>query len=271
MRKTLLVTLIGLSLASLVGHAEDVTDANTIKAVPVATTKVTTVTIDDKANIPAGSDVEDAPIKEQAVYTVTPDNIQYLEKSNKQPIIKITNVLIKTDGFYRVERKQQGLFIVVQDFYTSGEKRTDPYAVTDKEKIKTAHFTNVDYDEIGINGLFISWYKDGQIEQKGVYDQGMRKGLWVIWYESGQKKSAGRYRNGLKDGQWTAWYQNGKRMQKGIYREGKREGVWILWYGNGRKKEAGRYSDDKKVERWSYWSESGKMVKDNIMDEDINY
>lgn len=255
MKKTLLIViLVSLSLNTVRGYAEEVTNVSAETAIPISTVKVTTVTLDKSKILP----------ESQQQLTQQSSCIDCSEVNNLPHNVKIYTVLVKTDEFYRIEKRQRGLLVVVQDFYSTGEKRTDPYIITDKEKCKLANFSNIDYEEMGVNGLFISWFKSGQIEQKGVFDHGVRKGLWVIWYENGQKKSAGRYRSGLKEGQWTAWYQNGKRMQKGIYREGKREGVWIFWYGNGKKKEAGRYNEDQKVEQWSYWDQTGKMQKTNL-------
>lgn len=172
------------------------------------------------------------------------------------------NVIAKTEHYYRVNKGAKGIYFVIQDFYITGEKRTDPYLVTDLEKMRNNYFDLVDYNRFSINGLLIIWFKNGLVQQKGVFNQeGKRKGLWVSWYEDGQKKASGHYRNNFKEGAWTVWYQNGRRMQKGYYQQDSKEGVWIYWYGNGKKKEAGRYNQDQRVEHWSFWDNTGRLIK----------
>lgn len=225
--------------------------------VPITTTHVTTVDLTSSSK---------AENKKDNLITNEPD----LPLKMPENSIKNNHILVKTDNFLRIEKRQRGLLFVIQDFYITGERRSDPFIIADIDKAKRLAFDITSYENMGITGLFITWFKSGQIEQKGVFDQGFRKGLWVVWYENGQKKTAGRYKNGLREGPWTTWYENGKRMQKGIYREGKREGVWIFWYGNGKKKKAGRFSDDVKVEQWSYWDQSGKMIQDNVSPDNLS-
>lgn len=175
-----------------------------------------------------------------------------------------SDILVQNKDFYRINKGSKGMFFIVQDFYSTGEKRTEPFLVADLEKAKKNEFDILSYDRMAINSSLIIWFNNGQVERKGVFDQGKRKGLWVSWYDNGQKRSSGHYKDGLREGTWTVWYQTGKRMQKGYFQTDRREGVWIYWYGNGKKKEAGRYNDDYRVERWNYWDDSGKLVKSEV-------
>lgn len=178
-------------------------------------------------------------------------------------------ILAENKDFYRISKGPKGMFFIVQDFYASGEKRTEPFLVSDIEKAKQDNFDLLTYDQMAINGLLITWFNNGQVERKGVFDQGKRKGLWVTWYDNGQKRASGHYKNGLKEGTWTVWYQSGNRMQKGYFQADRREGVWIYWYDiNGKKKEAGRYNNDYRVERWNYWNDKGSLVKSEIKEPD---
>lgn len=252
MNKLLITVFICFGVSSAVTYAQ------------VRTTVVTdnkTILLHDSAidNVDPAEDLpeEDIDAEEIEIVTTAPE-----ETSHTSP--SLLHILVKNNDFYRVDKGQRGIFFIIQDFYTTGEKRTDPFLITNIEKAKQNNFDVFNYDNLGVNGLLIVWFKNSQVEQKGIYEQGNRKGLWVAWYENGQKRASGQYKEGLKEGQWTFWYQNGRRMQKGYYQADKKQGVWIFWYGNGRKKEAGRYRDDQKVERWSYWNNSGKLVKDIV-------
>lgn len=249
MKKLLVTVFVCLSVSNTVSYAQEQTTIVTEKE------SITT----NKANTEQESAIESEPVVVSEVVE-TDDN----KNIDQHPNQVILHILVQSDDFYRIDKGQKGIFFIIQDFYNSGEKRTDPYLITNIEEAKHQNFDAVNYDHMDVNGLLIVWFKNGQVEQKGVFDQGQRKGLWVSWYENGQKKSSGHYKEGLKEGQWTVWYQNGRRMQKGYYKADRREGVWIYWYGNGRKKEAGRYRQDERVERWSHWDDAGKLVKDVI-------
>lgn len=203
--------------------------------------------------------INEPPVPDLSEHTV-------LKAENQPSIVNSksslpANVIGKNAEFYRINKGAKGVYFIIQDFYISGEKRTDPYLVTDLDKVTNNDFDLLDYDRFPINGLLIVWFKNGLIQQKGVFNhECKRKGLWVSWYDNGQKKTSGRYLNNLKEGPWTNWYDNGRRMQKGYYQQDAKEGVWIYWYGNGKKKEAGRYNQDQRVERWSSWDDAGNMI-----------
>ena len=38
------------------------------------------------------------------------------------------------------------------------------------------------------------------------YKEGKKVGLWVVWYKNGQIKKKGNYKNGRKVGLWRTWY-----------------------------------------------------------------
>ena len=221
--------------------------AEKMQMVTVATAAQTTIINEERAPLPM--DLTSSP--------------------NSEPSLP-SNVIGKNADFYRVNKGAKGIYFILQDFYISGEKRTDPYLVTDLDKMNNNHFDLLDYDRFPINGLLIVWFQNGLIQQKGVFNhECKRKGLWVSWYEDGQKKTSGRYQDNLKEGAWTVWYQNGRRMQKGYYQQDNKEGVWIYWYGNGKKKEAGRYNLDHRVERWSFWDAAGRLIKNKEIENPI--
>ena len=63
-------------------------------------------------------------------------------------------------------------------------------------------------------GPFTGWAKrmssrNGQLEELGRYEHGLRDGLWVGWWWNGQKRMQGQYKNGQQEGVWTQWKSNG--------------------------------------------------------------
>lgn len=277
MKFILFVTLIIVSISSSTIFAQEITNKEPIQAPTSTETTIINEKIQDidtakkdQLDYSSLASIVDTDfIKEQQnnlecnVNTIEPEITTVYEVE----VVTLKPTIVKNDKFYRVVLKDDKKTVVVQDFYLMGEKRTEPFEVASEHKTPSSADLFV-YDQLGITGPFTLLFQDGQIEQKGLYEHGVRKGFWVSWYNNGQKERSGRYKEGIREGQWTTWYKNGKRMQKGLYKSGKKEGVWILWYENGKKKEAGRYISDEKVERWSYWDASGKMIKSDSQDDE---
>jgi len=63
----------------------------------------------------------------------------------------------------------------------------------------------------------------------GTYDdKELRNGIWTSWYENGQKNSEYKYINGKEDGVYNVWYPNGNQYIKGKYKMGKEVGIWTF-------------------------------------------
>ena len=73
------------------------------------------------------------------------------------------------------------------------------------------------------NGLYISWFWNGQNSEKGIFRNGEKVGLWTEWHDNGQKWEEGTYKEGKKNGRWTEWDQNGEKLWSETYTDGKGE------------------------------------------------
>ena len=68
----------------------------------------------------------------------------------------------------------------------------------------------------------------------GTYDNAqLRDGIWTSWYENGQKNSEQNYVNGKEDGEYNAWHPNGNQYIKGKYEMGKKVGMWTFYDTSG--------------------------------------
>lgn len=56
-----------------------------------------------------------------------------------------------------------------------------------------------------------------------------RQGVWTSWYENGQKNSQGTYENGVLEGIYTVWHPNGQVYYSGKYLHGKQIGKWVFY------------------------------------------
>ena len=84
-------------------------------------------------------------------------------------------------------------------------------------------------------------------QKGGIYRNGIEEGLWISWYENGQKWEEGNYRNGEEEGLWLYWYDNGQKADEGNYQNGEKEGLWISWYLSGQKISEGNYRNGKLI------------------------
>ncbi len=67
------------------------------------------------------------------------------------------------------------------------------------------------------NGVYISWFRNGQIAEKGTTKNGERNGSWTRWHENGQKYEKGTFKNNEKYGLWIQWDEDGKEVSRETY------------------------------------------------------
>jgi len=109
------------------------------------------------------------------------------------------------------------------------------------------------------NGIWTTWYSNGQKEHEGYYKNGLKSDLWKSWYESGQAWKEGYYFAGKKEGSWLYWHWNGEKLAVETYRNGIIHGPLKKWYSNGQEKTEGSYKDitqygvSKKYGKWIYY------------------
>ena len=97
------------------------------------------------------------------------------------------------------------------------------------------------------DGPFVVYADGGGKLIEGAYRGGVQEGLWTTWYENGQRSAIDHFHNGLQDGLHTSWYANGQKAIEGDYHAGKREGVWTRWDPSGLTSRRQTYRDDQIV------------------------
>lgn len=88
-------------------------------------------------------------------------------------------------------------YSLIQMFYISGNKFTDPYKVF------------INGNEHIVNGKLIFWYENGQKKMEVFMQLGIKNGPAVSWYENGFKQDEGFFLNGRPIGVWRLWDENG--------------------------------------------------------------
>ena len=108
-------------------------------------------------------------------------------------------------------------------------------------------------------GVFLSKYKNGQLETKTKHKEGKMDGLSEGYYENGQLKWKSVYKEGKEIGLSANYYENGQLNFKTTYKEGKKDGLYVWYYKNGQLKQKGSYQDDKQVGIWEIYYENGQL------------
>ena len=110
------------------------------------------------------------------------------------------------------------------------------------------------------HGLWVVYYRDGQLSEKGTYKNGKKDGLWVDYsWDNGQLGSKGQYIDGKRDGLWETYHDNGQLQTKGYYKDGKKDGLWEYFHENGQLFSKGHLKDGKRDGLWEYFNEDGTV------------
>ncbi|EGD6462202.1 hypothetical protein IAJ26_004673, partial [Salmonella enterica] len=99
--------------------------------------------------------------------------------------------------------------IIVQSF-----KKYENRNIASIQEIKNKKF----------NGLYESWWRNGNRRAQGRFINGREDGDYFIWYKNGNKYFSGSMRDGKLDGVFNTWFADGKIRIQGIFLSGTRIG-----------------------------------------------
>jgi antitoxin component YwqK of YwqJK toxin-antitoxin module len=86
-----------------------------------------------------------------------------------------------------------------------------------------------------LNGEYVSYYENGQVEQKCNYFDGLKHGEYVLYWSNGNVWTKCTYVHGKLHGEYTSYHykSNGQVEQKCTYDNGKLHGEYVSYYDNG--------------------------------------
>jgi uncharacterized protein len=119
------------------------------------------------------------------------------------------------------------------------------------------------------NGMYISYFLNGNIESKGQFSNGETMGVWEFYYETGGIKMRGILRQNSNYGFWEYFYENGNKSMEGVIQGKSKEGDWKTYYESGELKETGRFMDNKRNGFWRTYFEDGAIKGEIEYKEDI--
>lgn len=206
-----------------------------------------------------------------------------MSTQNEKPLFIRKILQINLDGYN-----------LVQDFYNTGEKRTDPFLLkADYEKPSRFRFNEFSYYKLPIKDSKVTaYYKNGNIEstlfptETYYYLNGIKlfesiSGQGIFYYASGQihcvenfdsknnifRKVAwhsnGRIAYLIMDSEQTHWDENGQKIRKVIRDNTTSLFIETRWYNSGQIERKGYLrkvnESFKHHEKWNYWHENGQL------------
>ena len=109
-------------------------------------------------------------------------------------------------------------------------------------------------------GLYVEYYKNGQVELLGKYNDGNMNGEFEKYYENGQLESRENYKNGIKEGLYVEYYKNGQVELLGKYSDGNMNGVFEKYYENGQLESRISYKNDRLYYIYDYNLEKARST-----------
>jgi antitoxin component YwqK of YwqJK toxin-antitoxin module len=108
--------------------------------------------------------------------------------------------------------------------------------------------------------LYYSAY-DGTLSTEEHYLNTVKDGVWKTYYPEGQVAEEVIYRNGLREGPWIQYFTDGKVKMKVSYINDKLEGQYFVYHLNGNVEVSGTYVNSEKDGTWIYLDDTGATEK----------
>ena len=106
------------------------------------------------------------------------------------------------------------------------------------------------------------YYSDNFLKAKGHVRDGKKEGLWISYYPNGEKSRETNYEKGIENGSWIMWHENGNLYIEQTKVNGKTTGIWKEYYENGQIREVGEYFEDHYTPK-DFWNEEGEQLLKN--------
>lgn len=168
--------------------------------------------------------------------------------------------------------KSQGLFLfpslfLLLIFCDSRELRETKYP---SGQVQSRYYSKRDAQNNYVaDGLFTSWYENGQKKMEATFHNGKLNGIQTQWYENGQKSTEIALKDDKMDGSCKSWYENGNKKEESFCKNGLRVGHFTLYHDNGQIKQDGNFVNGKLHGLGMLWLENGKKAGEVIYENGI--
>lgn len=167
------------------------------------------------------------------------------------------------------------LLIMMQGCQKTATEKRIPFAegksLTCPENTKKAETLNTSYPEyfcVGTDGKSGPWLEfdvNGRIRTRTEYVNDKINGQWIHYHPDGQIDTQGQMENDLRVGAWTQFYINGEKRSIKTYAGNKLNGPLKLFYQTGGLMAEGTFKDDFEEGPWKVYTPEGELARECVM------
>ncbi len=95
------------------------------------------------------------------------------------------------------------------------------------------HFTQGGFSGRLLNGKYIAYYLNKNIEEEGIFDKGLKKGIWKNWDNTGNLMQSYSWKKGWKEGNYSLFDEHGNLKETGRYHNNLLNGKVIAFGSKG--------------------------------------
>src|SRR5690606_30661239 len=123
-------------------------------------------------------------------------------------------------------------------------------------------------------GIFNTYYKNGKIKEKGIYNNGVKNFEWTTFYNNGKIKSKINYKSDALNGNYLTYYANGNIDTSMEFSNGLKVGKFYKYDALNNIITQGQFVNNYEDSLWIYKNDLGVMFKKifyssgNIISED---
>jgi antitoxin component YwqK of YwqJK toxin-antitoxin module len=117
-----------------------------------------------------------------------------------------------------------------------------------------------------IEGLYRTWYENGQLESEANYKDGKKDGLYRWWHcdSSGKLKEESNYKDGKWNGSCKWWHENGALEIESNYKDGRKDGLYRWWTDNIQLQVEDNYKDGERYGLQKWRDKNGELKEEYV-------
>lgn len=108
---------------------------------------------------------------------------------------------------------------------------------------------------------YIYFNKSNQLKEELSFKNGVLHGLRVSYFKNGQIKQKGFFKDGRYNGTWKSFNEAGNIIFEAEYSNDTLTGKYVSWYKTNVMKEKGNCEKNRRVGKWIYYDEAGMIIK----------